>query len=149
LIEEALLRHPDVQLAAAIGEPDAYAGEVPVAFVVLKAGASATADDLLAFVAPHIAERPALPKRIELLPALPLTAIGKVYKPALRARAIERVLRERLARAASTHGVQLAVLDEAKGLSACFTVSAADAANARAAITHLMAPFAIDYRIEP
>ncbi len=149
LIEEALLRHPDVQLAAAVGEPDEYAGEVPMAFVVLKAGAAVTADDLLAFVAPHIAERPALPKRIELLPALPLTAIGKVYKPALRARAIERVLRERLARDATTHGVQLAVLDEAKGLSACFTVGVAAAPHVRAAIERLMAPFAIDYRIAP
>ena len=149
LIEEALLRHPDVQLAAAVGEPDEYAGEVPMAFVVLKPGATITASELLAFVEPHIAERPALPKRIELLPALPLTAIGKVYKPALRARAIERALRDRLSRDAATHGVQIAVLDETKGLTAAFTVSASAAADPRAAIARLMAPFAIAYRIEP
>ena len=149
LIEEALLRHPDVQLAAAVGEPDEYAGELPVAFVVLKPGAAVTARELLAFVEPHIAERPALPKRIELLPALPLTAIGKVYKPALRARAIERALRERLSRDVDTQGVQVAVLDQAKGLSATFTVSASSSADPRAAIARLMAPFAIVYRIEP
>lgn len=147
LIEEALLRHPAVQLAAAVGEPDEYAGEVPVAFVVLKPGAALSAADLLGFVEPHIAERPALPKRIELLPALPLTAIGKVYKPALRARAIEHALRDRLSREAAARGVQVEVLDEAKGLSARFT-AAADA-QARAAIARLMAPFAIDHRIEP
>ena len=149
LIEEALLRHPEVQLAAAVGEPDEYAGEVPVAFVVLKPGAALTASELLAFVGPHIAERPALPKRIELLPALPLTAIGKVYKPALRARAIERVLRERLSRDAATRDVQVAVADEAKGLSACFIVSATAATDPHAAIARLMAPFAIAWRIEP
>ena len=149
LIEEALLRHTDVQLAAAVGEPDEYAGEVPMAFVVLKPGATITASALLAFIEPHIAERPALPKRIELLPVLPLTAIGKVYKPALRARAIEHVLRERLSRDAATQGVQLAVLDEAKGLSAAFTVNTSTAAEARTAIARLMAPFAIAYRVEP
>ncbi|HET9207650.1 MAG TPA: acyl-CoA synthetase [Burkholderiaceae bacterium] len=149
LIEEALLRHPEVQLAAAVGEPDEYAGEIPVAFVVLKPGAAVEPSELLAFVEPHIAERPALPKRIELLPALPLTAIGKVYKPALRARAIEHVLRERLSRDAATQSVQVSVLDEAKGLSAVFSAKASTAADARAAIARLMAPFAIAYRIEP
>jgi len=132
-----------------VGEPDEYAGEVPMAFVVLKPGATITASALLAFIEPHIAERPALPKRIELLPVLPLTAIGKVYKPALRARAIEHVLRERLSRDAATQGVQLAVLDEAKGLSAAFTVNTSTAAEARTAIARLMAPFAIAYRVEP
>jgi len=149
LIEEALLRHTDVQLAAAVGEPDEYAGEVPMAFVVLKPGATITASALLAFIEPHIAERPALPKRIELLPALPLTAIGKVYKPALRAQAIEHVLRERLSRDAATQRVQVAVLDEAKGLSAAFTVNTSAAAETRTAIARLMAPFAIAYRVEP
>jgi len=99
VIEEALLRHPGVALAAAVGEPDEYAGELPVAFVVAKPGVALSEAELLAHAAPHIPERAALPKRIECLPALPLTAIGKVYKPALRLRATERVLRERLRRA--------------------------------------------------
>ena len=145
LIEEALLRHPDVLLAAAVGEPDEYAGEVPVAFVVLEARRNGRRGELLAFIEPHIAERPAVPKRIELLPALPLTAIGKVYKPALRARAIEHVLRERLSRDAATQGVQVAVLDEAK--AACRgafirrNTAAEPRERMRAAIARLMAAF--------
>jgi fatty-acyl-CoA synthase len=149
VIEEALLRHPDVQLAAATGEPDEYAGEIPVAFVVLKPGATASAAELLAFVEPHIPERPALPKHIEMLPALPLTAIGKVYKPALRARAIERALAERLSRAPLTRSVGVTVLDETQGLSVRFTVEPARSREQRIEIETLLAAFAIAYRVEP
>ena len=95
-IEEVLLQHPAVQLAAAVGQPDAYAGELPVAFVQLRPGANATADALLAFVAPRIPERPAMPKRIDVVDAMPLTAIGKVYKPALRVIASRRAFDEAL-----------------------------------------------------
>jgi fatty-acyl-CoA synthase len=98
-VEEALLRHAQVALAAVVGEPDEYAGELPVAYVVAKPGATLDEAEVLAFAAPHIAERAAVPKRITLLPALPLTAIGKVYKPALRLHAAERVVGERLTRA--------------------------------------------------
>jgi fatty-acyl-CoA synthase len=143
VIEDALLAHPDVQLAAAVGEPDEYAGELPVAFVVLKPGASIGAAALLAFVAPRIPERAAVPRRIELLPALPLTAIGKVYKPALRARAIERVLAERL-QTAHLPEVGLSVEDQPRGLLVCFR----GAVPHRPAIAALMQGFALDYRIE-
>jgi fatty-acyl-CoA synthase len=90
-IEEALLMHPAVQMAAAVGEPDEYAGEVPVAFVVLKPGAGVDATELARFAAERIAERPAVPKRIDVLPALPMTAIGKVYKPGLRLQVAARI----------------------------------------------------------
>jgi fatty-acyl-CoA synthase len=149
VIEEALLRHPDVQLAAAVGEPDEYAGEVPVAFVVLKPGARPEPSDLLAFVTPHVPERPAVPKRIEVLSALPLTAIGKVYKPALRARATERVLRERLAAAGVGDRVNLAVADMAQGLVARFTLHGDAAGALRPRIDAMMAGFAIEYRVDP
>ena len=96
MVEEAFLGHPDVSTCAVVGEPDAYAGELPVAFVTLKPGATADAAAILAAVAPHIAERPAVPKRVTLLDAMPLTAVGKIYKPALRIAAIETKLREML-----------------------------------------------------
>jgi fatty-acyl-CoA synthase len=92
VIEEALLQHPAVQLAAAVGEPDAYAGELPVAFVQPKAGADLDLAELARFVAARIPERPALPRRIDTVAAMPLTAIGKIYKPALRRIATERAL---------------------------------------------------------
>jgi len=59
LIEEALNRHDAVELAAAIGQPDLYAGEVPVAYVKLREGAEVTEQALEAFAREHVAERPA------------------------------------------------------------------------------------------
>ncbi len=96
MVEEAFLAHPDVSMCAVVGEPDAYAGELPVAFITLKPGANADTAEILAAVAPHIAERPAVPKRVTVIDAMPMTAIGKIYKPALRLRAIETKLGEML-----------------------------------------------------
>jgi fatty-acyl-CoA synthase len=91
-IEEPLHRHPGVQLAAAVGRPDLRAGELPVAYVQLRPGASATEEELMAFARCHIAERAALPKAIRLVSAMPLTSVGKIFKPALRQREIEDAL---------------------------------------------------------
>lgn len=90
LIEDALLQHPAVALAAAVGQPDSYAGELPVAYVVLKPGAAATGDELLAFVSPLVAEPAARPGYVEILDDMPLTPVGKIYKPTLRVRATAR-----------------------------------------------------------
>ncbi|MDO5529617.1 MAG: AMP-binding protein [Paracoccus sp. (in: a-proteobacteria)] len=86
-IESALLRHEAVRDAAAVGMPDAYAGELPVAFVTLRPGGVADGAGLIAFLRDQIDEQAALPKRVEIIEALPLTPVGKVFKPALRAEA--------------------------------------------------------------
>lgn len=83
-IEDALAAHPAVQLCAAVGAPDAYAGEVPVVFATLTPGASATEDELLAFVNERVDEPPARHKRVTILATMPLTNVGKIYKPDLR-----------------------------------------------------------------
>jgi fatty-acyl-CoA synthase len=147
LIEEALMRHPGVAFAAAVGAPDEYAGEVPVAYVVLKDGADVDAAGLLDFIRQHIAEPPALPKHIELLDALPQTAVGKVYKPALRLRAIERVLRERLNRAGLQGQVDVQGQEAASGLSLQLVCQAGVAlADVDDAARAVMAPFALRWR---
>jgi len=96
MIEEAFLADPAVSMCAAVGEPDAHAGELPVVFVLLKPGTSATPESLLANATTRIAERPAVPKRVTVVDAIPMTAIGKVYKPALRVRAAEAKVAEML-----------------------------------------------------
>lgn len=98
-IEEPLHRHPAVQLAAAVGRPDLHAGELPVAYVQLKAGATATEAELMDFARAQINERAALPKAIHVLDALPLTGVGKIFKPALRDREIADALGAALAEA--------------------------------------------------
>ncbi|TRZ64434.1 MAG: acyl-CoA synthetase [Rhodocyclaceae bacterium] len=92
LIEEVLCQHPAVAIAAAVGQPDSYAGEVPAAYVVLRAGQQASVEEIIQFARSHISERAAVPEHIEILPQLPVTAVGKIFKPALRHRAIEHVL---------------------------------------------------------
>ena len=132
LVEEAFLAHPAIALCAVVGEPDAHAGEVPVAFVTLKPGQSAEAAALLAEVAAHVYERPAVPKRVTVLEALPLTAVGKIYKPALRLRAIETKLQEVLAAAAGGRAVNVHASERGSKMVAVVTVAgAADAALAQ------------------
>ncbi|KQW64915.1 acyl-CoA synthetase [Variovorax sp. Root411] len=93
LIEAPLHTHPAVALAAAIGRPDAHSGEVPVAYVQLKPGASATPEELMAFAMQNVHERAAWPKHVRVLEVLPVTAVGKIFKPALSMREIEDVVR--------------------------------------------------------
>ncbi|MDM8347323.1 acyl-CoA synthetase [Pseudomonas sp. sp1636] len=91
MIEEALHSHPAVALAAAVGKPDEKVGELPVAYVQLKPGSQASEAQLLTHAAAHICERAAVPKEIWIIDAIPLTAVGKTFKPALRLDAIRRV----------------------------------------------------------
>jgi fatty-acyl-CoA synthase len=84
VIEDALGAHPAVELCAAVGAPDAYAGELPVAFATLKPGSVVSEDELLAFTAQGVDEAPARPKSITVLQRMPVTNVGKIYKPELR-----------------------------------------------------------------
>ena len=101
-IEEALASHPGVALAAAIGSPDAYAGEMPVAYVQLKPSATVTEQELLEHVALTIPERAAVPKRIKISSSLPTTTVGKLFKPALVDREIEETVRAEADRVGAT-----------------------------------------------
>ena len=96
LIESALEAHPAVAMAAAVGQPDRYAGELPVCYVALRPGAQATAEELKAFAEPLIAERPAWPKQVFVIDAIPMTSVGKIFKPQLRNDAVQRVVVEEL-----------------------------------------------------
>ena len=59
----------------------------------LKVGASATEADLLSFAQKHITERAALPKAIRIIPVMPLTGVGKIFKPELKHLEVESALR--------------------------------------------------------
>ena len=82
-VESMLLRHPAVQEAAVVGLPDVQWGEAPHAFVVLKAGQSATAEELRTFVRDHMAHFK-VPKSFTIVTELPKTATGKIQKYILR-----------------------------------------------------------------
>ncbi len=96
LIEEPLNAHPAINSAIAVGLPDPFAGELPMAFIVLEPGQVLSEQQLLDYCAEHISERAAIPKRFEVISAMPLTAVGKIFRPKLRQQITEKVLQENL-----------------------------------------------------
>ena len=115
MIEQVLNRHPAVALTAAVGCPDAHAGELPVAFVQPRPGQTFAVPELLAFCRQHIPERAAVPVEIFLVPRIPLTAVGKIHKSALRREAARFVFTRQLAKLAEVGvKVQVEVVDHPK-----------------------------------
>ena len=91
-IEQSLLRHPAVALAAAVGSPDEVRGEIVKAFVVLAPGAEASpelAAELQGFVRSRLAFHE-YPREVEFVDALPLTTTGKIRRGELRRLEAER-----------------------------------------------------------
>ena len=117
-IEEALAGHEAVGFVGAIGQPDVHAGEVPCAYVELVLGATVTPEELITFANSLVTERAAQPKYVEILPELPKTAVGKVFKPALRKSAIIRIYNLALSEAGVDARVQKVVEDKYRGLTA-------------------------------
>ena len=140
-IEEALLGHASVAFAGAIGQPDVHSGELPCVYVELVADGEVTPDELKAFCEEHVPERAAHPKYVEILDELPKTAVGKVFKPDLRKRAIIRIFNEAL----SDAGLQASVVevhdDKQLGLIACVSSEASDSE-----ITAVLGGFANTWR---
>lgn len=116
-VEDGLLSHPDVAFAGAIGQPDSFAGELPCAYVELIAGSELTVGELMEHARTHIHERAAMPKYIEILPELPKTAVGKIFKPDLRKLAIIRIYNEVLKGTGAS--VAEVIDDKRRGLVAC------------------------------
>jgi acyl-CoA synthetase (AMP-forming)/AMP-acid ligase II len=85
-IENALLRHPHIRQAAVIGVPDVRLGEVGMAFVVLRSGASTTGDEVISWARDQMANYK-VPRTVEIVDQLPLNAAGKVEKEILKTRA--------------------------------------------------------------
>jgi fatty-acyl-CoA synthase len=116
-IEDAALGFPGVALAAAVGRPDAYAGEVPMLFVSAQPGATIDPQALAAFVQEHILEPPARPRAVSIVAEMPVTPVGKIFKPKLREIAAREAARELLAAEGLSTGVEVeAVTDPSSGL---------------------------------
>ncbi|WP_135501256.1 acyl-CoA synthetase [Roseovarius aestuariivivens] len=117
-IEEALMAHTQVAMAGAIGQPDAHAGEIPCAYVELVEGGSVTGEELREHCKVHVHERAAVPRHVEVLDELPKTAVGKVFKPDLRKRAITRIYDDALSQAGVAAHVAEVIDDKKRGLVA-------------------------------
>lgn len=86
-VEEVLARHPAVQDCVVIGVPDEYRGETVRAYVVLKEGMTATADEIIAFCQQDLAIYK-VPKQVMFRAELPKTLVGKVLRRKLREEAL-------------------------------------------------------------
>ena len=82
-VEETMMKHKAISLVAVIGVPDNQMGEEIKAYVVLKEGASATSEEIIAWTRDHIAAYK-YPRLVEIVDALPMTATGKILKKELR-----------------------------------------------------------------
>jgi fatty-acyl-CoA synthase len=150
-IEEPLHHHPAVALAAAVGRPDAHAGELPVVYVELKPGQKVTEAELLAFAQEQIGERAAVPKQIYIIDAIPQTAVGKIFKPALSRAQIEDVFHDALSQ---IPGVAKATVttegDKRLGTVARVQVTpaaGADPAEVETAVRRALGQFTVRYEL--
>ena len=145
VIEEALHTHPAVAMAAAVGKPDIKAGELPVVYVQLVPDSSATAEELLEHAATHIPERAAVPKNVWIIETIPLTPVGKIFKPSLRFDAIQRVFEEHLYHLDTGLKVEVEADDVYGQLARVYVSNHND--TLQAAIEQILSGFAIRYKI--
>jgi long-chain acyl-CoA synthetase len=82
-VEEVLLAHPDVTQAGVIGRPDPRVGEEVVAFVTLRPGSTATPADITGHAKQHLSATK-YPREVRIVPAIPLTSVGKLDRKKLR-----------------------------------------------------------------
>ena len=82
-VEEVLVAHPAVAQAGVVGLPDARLGEEVVAFVSPRPGADVTAAELTQYARQHLAAHK-YPRQITIVPAVPLTSVGKLDRKKLR-----------------------------------------------------------------
>jgi long-chain acyl-CoA synthetase len=89
-VEDALVEHPAVQLAAVVGRPDEVHGEEIVAFVSLHEEQASTPDELIAWARQRIGGYK-YPRELQIVDAVPLTSVGKIDRKALRSRVLTHV----------------------------------------------------------
>ena len=141
-IEEALLRHPAIRAAAAVGRPDRHSGEVPVAYVVPAVPGRFDEAELLAWAGTAIGEPAARPKHIHPVDAIPVTEVGKHFKPALAADAAARAVTDALTAAGLPDARATAAHEDGRLI---VTVTGADPGRIRDAV----AGFALTVRSGP
>jgi fatty-acyl-CoA synthase len=151
-IEEPLYRMQGIKMAAAVGRPDAHAGEVPVAYVEVAEDSGLNPGDILAWAREHVGERAAVPKDIYIVDKIPLTAVGKIFKPRLRWDATRRAYEQELAALGDlARSVEVSVAeDKVHGTKATIRIKAARGADPEAIrkrVPELLARYTVNYEV--
>jgi fatty-acyl-CoA synthase len=152
-IEDPLYRLPGVQLAAAVGRPDPHAGEVPIAYVQLQEDADLSEAQILEYLKGEIGERAAIPKAVYIVDQIPLTPVGKIFKPSLRWQAIQRVYQAELeAMAELTESIRISVReDKTHGALAVIKIKPAtdiSGDDLKQKVADLLARYTVKYTLE-
>ena len=153
LIEEPLYQLPEIQVAAAIGRPDPRVGEMPVAYVQLQPGSELTVVDILEHLQKTVGERAAIPKEVFILDEVPLTTVGKIFKPALKWDLTRRVIESELEGLGDmVTNIDVSVgEDKVHGSSALISIQpgpSVSADDAKKRIDELLGGYTIHYRIQ-
>jgi fatty-acyl-CoA synthase len=152
-IEDPLYRLDGVQVAAAVGRPDTHAGEVPVAYVQIQENADLSPEKIMDYLKNEIGERAAIPKEVAIIDEIPLTPVGKIFKPALRWKAIQNVYQTELeALGDMAESVEVAVSeDKVHGSLATITLKAASQTSEdqiKEKVDEILARFTVKYKLE-
>ena len=142
-IEDVALTFPGVSLAAAVGQPDPYAGETPILFVAPSPGQTIDQAALTDHVQAGVAEAPARPRAIVVIDEMPVTPVGKIFKPRLREIAAENAARELLAHALPGVTIVLQGRHSERGLVLRATVPASATETARVELGKLPMGFEV------
>jgi len=145
-IEDVALNFPSVGLAAAVGRPDPYAGETPILFVVPSPGQTIDQAALADHMRAGVDEAPARPRTIVVIDEMPMTPVGKIFKPRLREIAVEDAARELLAQALPDVAVKLKAGHRESGLVLQAKVPASAAEVARSELGKL--PIGLELALE-
>jgi len=148
-IEDVANEFPGVQISSAVGMPDQYAGEVPILFVVAAPGQTIDLGALEQHLENNVIEPPAKPKRVIVLDRLPVTAVGKIFKPSLRDLAIKEKARleiERLFGKAAAADIDVGRDDK---LNTCVRIVVHNADESRLRqLADVLAPLPQSYVVE-
>ena len=153
VIEDPLYRLPGVQVAAAVGRPDPHAGEIPVAYVQLQEAADLTPERILDYLKQEIGERAAVPKEVAIVGEMPLTPVGKIFKPALRWQAIQKVYQSELETIKDLFASMEVTVSEDKihGSVVALKIKAASGVSndqIREKVSDILARYTVKYRLE-
>ncbi len=153
IIEDIIYKLEGVQVAAAVPKPDPYAGEVPCLYVQLKGGSNLTKEKIMDYMREHIGERMAVPKEVVIIDEIPLTPVGKIFKPALCWDAVKRAYETALSvlEARVEFYKVDAIEDKNMGMIATVTIkpsheTAGD--KIEEGVKEVLAPYSVPYRVE-
>ena len=152
-IEDPLYRLPGIRMAAAVGRPDPHAGEVPIAYVQLQEDADLSEAQIVDYLKSEIGERAAIPKEIYIVDEIPLTPVGKIFKPSLRWQAIQRVYETELEVLADTvESVEISVNeDKIQGSIAEINIKAGPGISAdeiKQSVENILARYTVKYKLD-